>query len=55
MKKMKLHTPAQTRKNIRKLMALFPNCVSETRDADGRVHRAVDFEQLRTANEVKSI
>ena len=44
---MKLHTPDQTRENIRRLMALFPNCVREIRDADGRVHRAVDFDQLR--------
>lgn len=28
-------------------MALFPNCVTESKDADGKIIRAVDFDQLR--------
>ena len=47
MNKLKLHTPDLTQDNIEKLAALFPNCVTETRDAQGVIKRAIDFDQLR--------
>ncbi len=50
MQKLKLHSPDLTQANIDKLAAiseLFPNCVTESKGADGEVKRAVDFDQLR--------
>lgn len=47
MDKLKLHTPDLTAQNIEKLAALFPNCVTETKDAKGKLKRAIDFDQLR--------
>ena len=44
---MKLHTPDLTAQNIEKLAALFPNCVTEATDEDGKLKRAIDFDQLR--------
>ena len=45
--KLKLHSPDFTQENIAKLTALFPNCVTETREADGTLKQAIDFDQLR--------
>lgn len=47
MDKLKLHTPDFTAANIEKLAALFPGCVTETRDENGVLTRAIDFDQLR--------
>lgn len=47
MDKLKLHSPDLTQANIDKLAALFPNCVTETRAADGTLQTAIDFDQLR--------
>jgi len=47
MEKLKLHTPDLTAENIEKLAQLFPNCVTEARDDEGRVTQAIDFDQLR--------
>ena len=48
MEKLKLHTPNLTAKNIEMLAALFPNCVTETKDEKtGQLKRAIDFDQLR--------
>jgi adenine-specific DNA-methyltransferase len=47
MEKLKLHTPDITTQNIAKLAELFPNCVTEARDEQGRVTKAIDFDQLR--------
>lgn len=33
--------------NIKKIASLFPNCVTETTDADGQTKFAVDFDKLR--------
>jgi adenine-specific DNA-methyltransferase len=46
-KKLKLHTPDSTDANIAKLAELFPNCVTERREADGTVKKGIDFDQLR--------
>lgn len=48
MTKLKLHTPNLTAGNIEKLAALFPSCVSETKDEKtGQLKQAIDFDQLR--------
>jgi adenine-specific DNA-methyltransferase len=47
MEKLKLHTPDLTAQNIDKLAQLFPDCVTEARDEQGRVTQAIDFDQLR--------
>ena len=47
MDKLKLHTPDFTEENIAKLAELFPNCVVEAKDENGRLKKAIDFDQLR--------
>lgn len=47
MNKLKMHSPDLTQANIDKLAELFPNCLTETRGADGEVKRGIDFDQLR--------
>ncbi len=42
-----MHTPDFSDDNIAKLAALFPTCVTESRDEDGKLKRAIDFDQLR--------
>ena len=40
-------SPDLTSQNIDKIAALFPNCVTEMRDENGKVKRAVNFEMLK--------
>jgi|CXWL01.1.fsa_nt_gi adenine-specific DNA-methyltransferase len=47
MEKLKLHSPDFIETNIAKLAELFPNCMTETREADGTLKIAIDFDQLR--------
>lgn len=47
MEKLKLHSPDLTQENIAKLAELFPGCVTETQAEDGKLTRAIDFDQLR--------
>ena len=47
MDKMKFETPDLTSENIDKIAALFPNCVTEMRDENGKLKRGVNFEMLR--------
>ena len=47
MDKLKMHTPDLTAGNIEKIAALFPNCITETKDETGAIKRAIDFDQLR--------
>ncbi len=48
MNKLKMHSPDLSQDNIAKITALFPGCVTETRDEEtGAVRLAVDFDQLR--------
>lgn len=47
MDKLRLHTPDLVADNIEKIAALFPNCVTEARDENGKLNRAVDFDLLR--------
>ena len=43
MDKMKFETPDLTSENIEKIAALFPNCVTEMRDENGKLKRVVNF------------
>src|SRR3712207_2855635 len=48
MEKLKMHTPNITAENVEKLAALFPSCVTETKDEKtGQLKRTIDFDQLR--------
>lgn len=47
MDKMKFETPDLTSENIEKIAALFPNCVTEMRDEDGKLKRGINFEMLK--------
>lgn len=47
MKKLKMHTPDLTEENFRKLAALFPNAVTETKNENGEIIRAIDADVLR--------
>jgi adenine-specific DNA-methyltransferase len=47
MDKMKLHSPDLSQDNIAKIRALFPGCVTEASDDNGKLRLAIDFDQLR--------
>jgi len=47
MERLKMHTPNLADENFAKLAALFPNAVTETKDENGNVVRAIDADVLR--------
>lgn len=47
MEKMKMESIDITAQNIDKIAALFPNCISETVDENGKPKKAINFELLR--------
>ena len=47
MDKMKLESPDMTAQNIDRIAALFPNCVTEMPDENGKIKRAINFELLK--------
>ena len=47
MDKLKFETPDFTSENIDKIAALFPNCITEMRDENGKLKRGINFEMLR--------
>ena len=47
MQKLNMRTPDFTDENIDRLAELFPNCVTESRDENGALKRAIDFDQLK--------
>ena len=47
MDKMKFETPDLTSENIEKIAALFPNCITEMRDENGKLKRGINFEMLK--------
>ena len=49
MDKLKMTTPDLTDKNIEQIAAFFPNVITETRDENGTVKKAVDFDLLKQA------
>lgn len=42
-----MHTPNLVDENIQKIGELFPNCLTETKDENGKVVPAIDFDLLR--------
>lgn len=47
MSDLKMHTANLVAKNIEKLTALFPNCITETCNEQGEIIKGVDFDLLR--------
>ena len=47
MDKMRMETPDLTAENVEKIGALFPNCITETADENGKLKKAINFDQLR--------
>lgn len=47
MDKMKMESANITDMNIEKIAALFPNCITETADENGKLKKAINFEMLR--------
>lgn len=47
MDKLRMQTLDGVQDNIDKIAALFPNCITERKDAEGKVTLAVDFDKLR--------
>ena len=47
MDKMRMETPDLTAANVEKIGALFPNCVTETTDENGKLKKAINFDLLR--------
>ncbi|MCD7828778.1 MAG: hypothetical protein LUG85_09640 [Clostridiales bacterium] len=47
MDKMKFETADITERNIDKIAALFPSCITEAADGKGGIKRAVNFDALR--------
>lgn len=46
MDKLKMHTPDLAEENYKKLAALFPDAVTETKDENGNTVRAIDKDVL---------
>ena len=42
-----MHSHNITDENIAKLAEMFPSCITESKDADGHLTRAIDFDQLK--------
>ena len=47
MEKMRMESVDLTAQNIDKIAALFPNCITETKDENGHLKKVVNFEILR--------
>ena len=47
MDKLKMHSMNKVDENIKKIGALFPNCVTERKNADGEIEYTIDFDTLK--------
>lgn len=47
MDRMKMESPDMTAQNVERIGTLFPNCVTETVDEDGKPKKAINFELLK--------
>ncbi len=45
--KLDMKTPDFTNENIAQIAALFPNCLTETKDENGNLKKAIDFDLLK--------
>ena len=54
MEKMRMESVDMTEKNIEKIESLFPNCITEALDENGKLKKAINFEVLKQmlSNEV---
>lgn len=47
MDKLKMESVDLTAQNIEKIGVLFPNCITETADENGKLKKAINFEMLK--------
>ena len=47
MDKMRMESEDIQQENVKKIAALFPNCITETRGEDGKLKKAINFDLLR--------
>ena len=47
MEKMRMESVDMTAQNIEKIGAMFPNCITETKDENGKPKKAINFELLK--------
>ncbi len=47
MKKLRMKTADVVNDNIKKIAAIFPDCVTESKDENGQIRRMIDFDDLR--------
>ncbi|SFM80831.1 site-specific DNA-methyltransferase [Methanolobus profundi] len=47
MDELKMHSPNFAEENVAKLEAMFPNCVTESKDENGDMKKSIDFDLLR--------
>ena len=47
MEKLRMESVDMTEKNIDRIADLFPNCITETVDENGKAKRAINFDMLR--------
>ena len=47
MEKMKLETANVAANNVERIGELFPNCITESKDENGQLKRAINFDMLR--------
>lgn len=47
MDKLKMESVDLTAQNIEKIGALFPNCITETTDENGKLKKAINFDMLK--------
>ncbi|QIC78705.1 site-specific DNA-methyltransferase [Acinetobacter indicus] len=47
MDQLKMRSPNLVDSNIEKIAALFPNCITETKDENGELKKAIDFDLLK--------
>ncbi len=47
MDKMRMESMDKTAQNIEKIETIFPNCITEIKDSDGNVKKAINFDILR--------
>ena len=47
MEKMRMESVDMTEKNIEKIESLFPNCITESRDENGKLKKTINFEILK--------
>ena len=47
MDKMRMESVDMTEQNIEKIGVMFPNCITETKDENGKMKKAINFDLLK--------